>query len=77
MLPSHQYLDQLGIPYQTACFPASTEKGAANVAHYFNFLERQHGIFITPHNLIIASNAQVINLTDRQKPIFLEGLDGC
>ncbi len=167
MLPSHQYLDQLDIPYQIASFPASLEKGAANVAHYFNFAERQmvktlifsldtsecilvmvgadqnvisghlkkaassrniqlanpklvkqvtgyeigsippfswqapgfrsfldaalliepllgvgagvwgNEIFIQPDYLVKASAAQVINLTDRQKPIFGEGNHGC
>jgi Cys-tRNA(Pro)/Cys-tRNA(Cys) deacylase len=166
MLPSHHYLNQLGIPYQTASFPASLEKGAANVAHYFNFTERQmvktlifvldtgecilvmvgadqnvisgnlkkaagsrniqmadpelvkrvtgyeigsippfswqatdfrsfldaallhqpvlgvgagvwgNEIFIKPYDLVKASAAQVINLTDRQQPIFVEGNHG-
>ena len=29
-------------------------------------------IMITPENLILASNAIVVNLTDREKPVFLE-----
>lgn len=166
MLPSHEYLDLLGIPYQTASFPASTEKGAANVARYFSVTERQmvktlifvldthecilvmvgadqnvisghlkkaagsrniqlasrevvkhttgyeigsippfswqppgfHSfidivllkepilgvgagvwgkeIFITPQDLVKASAAQVLNLTDKQRPIFMEGFNG-
>jgi Cys-tRNA(Pro)/Cys-tRNA(Cys) deacylase len=40
-LPAHLYLDELGIPYEAKSFPASTEKGAANVAHALGFLERQ------------------------------------
>jgi Cys-tRNA(Pro)/Cys-tRNA(Cys) deacylase len=32
MLLSHTYLDQLHIPYETASFPTSIPKGAANVA---------------------------------------------
>jgi Cys-tRNA(Pro)/Cys-tRNA(Cys) deacylase len=31
-------------------------------------------IMITPENLIKASNAIVVNLTDREKPIFTEGV---
>lgn len=31
-LPVHDYLDSLGIPYQAASFPPTTEKGAPNVA---------------------------------------------
>ncbi|HWZ44503.1 MAG TPA: asparagine--tRNA ligase [Candidatus Saccharimonadales bacterium] len=34
-LPVHDYLDSLGVPYQTASFPTSTEKGAAGVANAF------------------------------------------
>jgi len=40
-LPSHQYLDQLNIPYEALSFSSDTEKGAANVAHALGFLERQ------------------------------------
>jgi Cys-tRNA(Pro)/Cys-tRNA(Cys) deacylase len=40
-LPSHLYLDQLGIPYEPRSFSAETEKGAANVAHVLGFSERQ------------------------------------
>lgn len=166
MLPSHEYLEYSGIPYQSASFPTFTEKGAANVAHYFGFSARQmvktlifiteagecvlvmvggdqniisgnlkkiigsrniqladpemvkkttgyeigsippfcwqppsfrsfideallgesvlgvgagvwgNEIFITPENLVQASKAHVVNLTDRQKPIFPEGSDG-
>lgn len=41
LLPAHQYLDQLGIPYERRTFPASTEKGAASVARVLGFRERQ------------------------------------
>ena len=40
-LPSHTYLDELNIPYETRSFPPETEKGAANVAHALGFSERQ------------------------------------
>ncbi len=40
-LPSHEYLDRLGIPYEAKSFPPSTEKGAASVARVLNFDERQ------------------------------------
>ncbi len=40
-LPAHQYLDDLKIPYQRRAFPASTEKGAANVARALGFREEQ------------------------------------
>jgi len=40
-LPSHLYLEGLGIPYEARSFPPETEKGAANVAHILGFLERQ------------------------------------
>ena len=40
-LPAHDYLDHLGIPYETAEFPASIEKGAASVARNLGFRERQ------------------------------------
>src|SRR5512140_3748490 len=40
-LPAHLYLEQLGIPYEARSFPASTEKGAASVAHVLGFAERQ------------------------------------
>src|SRR5688572_11381186 len=40
-LPSHEYLDRLGIPYEAKSFPPTTEKGAASVARVLNFLERQ------------------------------------
>ncbi|HUI89901.1 MAG TPA: YbaK/EbsC family protein [Anaerolineales bacterium] len=40
-LPSHLFLDSLGIPYDTKSFPPSTEKGAANVANALGFPERQ------------------------------------
>lgn len=41
MLPSHNHLDQLAIPYQRRSFSPLTEKGAANVAHALGFPERQ------------------------------------
>jgi Cys-tRNA(Pro)/Cys-tRNA(Cys) deacylase len=40
-LPSHLYLDERNIPYETTSFPPETEKGAANVAHALGFSERQ------------------------------------
>ncbi len=40
-LRAHEYLDQLGVPYQTAEFPVSTEKGAAQVARVLGYRERQ------------------------------------
>jgi len=40
-LPSHEYLDRLGIPYQRLTFPPTTEKGAANVARALGYRERQ------------------------------------
>jgi len=40
-LPSHEYLDSAGIPYERKSFPPETEKGAANVAHVLGFSERQ------------------------------------
>ena len=40
-LPSHLYLDQQNIAYETRSFPPETEKGAANVARALGFLERQ------------------------------------
>ena len=40
-LPAHQFLDQLGIPYDRRSFPVSTEKGAAYVARALGFRERQ------------------------------------
>lgn len=40
-LPSHIFLDGLGIPYETRSFPPETEKGAANVARVLGFSERQ------------------------------------
>src|SRR5437764_3139226 len=162
-LPAHAYLDRLGIPYERRTFPATTEKGAANVARALGYRERQmvktlifetdkreralvmlggdqnaisghlkkalgsrnirladpevvkattgyvigsippfhwqpegfrsflnaslmdepvlgvgagrwgEEIIITPANLVQASRAQVVNLTDRDRPVFLEG----
>jgi len=40
-LPPHFYLDKRNIPYEARSFPATTEKGAANVAHVLGFPERQ------------------------------------
>lgn len=40
-LPSHEYLDRMGIPYERLEFPDTTEKGAANVARALNLLEHQ------------------------------------
>jgi Cys-tRNA(Pro)/Cys-tRNA(Cys) deacylase len=40
-LPAHEYLDKLGLPYETAEFPDTTEKGAANVAKALGYRERQ------------------------------------
>jgi Cys-tRNA(Pro)/Cys-tRNA(Cys) deacylase len=41
MLPAHAYLIRLGIPFTTATFPATTPKGAANVAQVLGFDEHQ------------------------------------
>ncbi|HEX5830032.1 MAG TPA: YbaK/EbsC family protein [Gemmatimonadaceae bacterium] len=41
ILPAHQHLDRLGIPYERASFPTDTEKGAAGVAHAFGWPERR------------------------------------
>ena len=163
MLPSHAYLERLGIPYQRLTFPDTTDKGAASVARALGYRERQmvktlvfetdrgeralvmlggdqnavsghlkkalgsrnirladpevvkattgyqigsippfhwqpegfrsfldaalmgepvlgvgagqwgEEIIITPANLVHASRAQVVNLTDRDRPVFLEG----
>ncbi len=40
-LPSHLFLDSLGIPYEAKSFPPETEKGAANVANALGFPERR------------------------------------
>ena len=40
-LPAHEHLDKLGIKYERATFPSTTEKGAANVANTLGFRERQ------------------------------------
>ena len=40
-LPPHEYLEQLGLPYQRLTFSATTEKGAANVATALGYNERQ------------------------------------
>lgn len=41
LLAAHQFLDDLGIPYERRSFPDSTEKGAASVARALGFCERQ------------------------------------
>ena len=40
-LPAHQFLDELGIPYQRLSFPADTEKGAASVAGALGYTQSQ------------------------------------
>jgi Cys-tRNA(Pro)/Cys-tRNA(Cys) deacylase len=40
-LPAHTYLDRLGIPYTRRSFPATTVKGAANVAVALGYRPRQ------------------------------------
>ncbi len=40
-LPSHLYLDGLGIAHEARSFSPETEKGAANVAKVLGFAERQ------------------------------------
>lgn len=40
-LPSHEYLDRHGIPFEKATFSPETEKGAAQVAHALGYRERQ------------------------------------
>lgn len=40
-LPAHRFLEERGIPHRRLEFPASTEKGAANVAHALGFTESQ------------------------------------
>ena len=40
-LHTHRFLDERQIPYQAFTFPASTEKGAANVANALGYRERQ------------------------------------
>ena len=39
--PSHEYLDNLNIPYAKAEFPSEIEKGAASVARALGYNERQ------------------------------------
>lgn len=41
VLPSHEHLDRLGIPYQRRSFPTTIGKGAASVARALGFAERQ------------------------------------
>ncbi|HEX8684610.1 MAG TPA: YbaK/EbsC family protein [Ardenticatenaceae bacterium] len=40
-LPTHTFLNERGIPYQPLTFPATTEKGAANVARALGYSEHQ------------------------------------
>ena len=40
-LPVYDYLDALGIPYTTGSFPATTAKGAAEVAQVLGYAPRQ------------------------------------
>lgn len=40
-LPAHQFLEQLGIAHQRLAFPATTEKGAAQVARVLGYREEQ------------------------------------
>jgi Cys-tRNA(Pro)/Cys-tRNA(Cys) deacylase len=41
VLPSHAYLDRLGIPYQRRSFSTGIERGAASVARALGFADRQ------------------------------------
>jgi Cys-tRNA(Pro)/Cys-tRNA(Cys) deacylase len=41
ILPAHEYLNKLAIPYERRTFPDTTEKGASNVALALGFRERQ------------------------------------
>ncbi len=41
ILPSHVFLDRLGIAYERKSFPTDIEKGAASVARALGFNERQ------------------------------------
>ena len=40
-LPAHKFLEERGIPHRRLEFPATTEKGAANVAQALGFSEAQ------------------------------------
>lgn len=40
-LPAHKFLEELGIPHRRLEFPATTEKGAANVARALGYTEAQ------------------------------------
>jgi Cys-tRNA(Pro)/Cys-tRNA(Cys) deacylase len=40
-LPAHKFLEELGLPHRRLEFPATTEKGAANVALALGFSESQ------------------------------------
>ena len=40
-LPAHEYLDELGIPYQRLVFPVDTNQGAAQVADALGYTPRQ------------------------------------
>lgn len=41
LLPAHEHLDRLGIPYERAEFSPDIDKGAASVAHALGYRERQ------------------------------------
>lgn len=41
VLPTHRYLDELGIAYERLSFPTTIEKGAASVAWELSYEERQ------------------------------------
>ncbi len=41
MLPAHNFLDRLHIPYSIASFPSSTPKGASSVANALGLSEHQ------------------------------------
>ncbi len=41
VLPSHEHLEERGIPWERQTFPASTPKGAASVAHALGYRESQ------------------------------------
>jgi Cys-tRNA(Pro)/Cys-tRNA(Cys) deacylase len=41
LLPAHEYLDKLGVPYEKAEFSPEIDKGAASVAHALGYRERQ------------------------------------
>jgi len=68
MLPSHSYLNQLQIPYNSVIFPPSTPKGAVSVAHVLNLTEHQTVktlIFETDNDeqvlIMVSANLNVIS----------------